>query len=311
MGCPAPGRHWWRPGVTVLLALCALVPAPAAGQDVEPRFLTPAPVGMNGAGLGYTFSTGAVLLDKTIPVENVDGDIHTISGALARFFGLFGMMSRADLIVPFATGDWTGELGGVDTSRTVTGFGDPIVRAAVFFAGAPALSGAEFMHYDAKTVAGLALRVRIPLGQYDPSKLINLGSNRWMLSPRLGMAHRAGRFILELYGSLWFFTDNTVFLNGNTVSQEPILALQAHVTYRFRRGFWLAVSTRQSFGGATGLNGAEETNPESNNRVGATLAIPFRHQVLKFAFTTGLSTSVGNDYNSFYVLWQYAWGGGL
>jgi hypothetical protein len=299
---------WWLTGT--LVASLAAVPGPAAGQDVEPRFLAMAPVGLSGAGLGYIYSTGAVLLDKTIPVENLDGDIHTVTGVFARFFGLFGMMSRADVVVPYATGDWTGELAGADTSRSVTGFGDPVVRAAVFFVGAPALSGAEFAHYDPKTVAGLALRARVPLGQYDPSRLINLGSNRWMVSPRLGVAHRAGRFILELYSSVWLFTDNTDFLNGNTQSQNPIVALQAHVTYRFPSGIWLAASTRQSFGGATSLNGAEETVPETNNRVGVTLAVPVGHHALKFAATTGLSTSVGNDYNTFYALWQYAWGGG-
>ena len=110
---------------------------------------------------------------------------------------------------------------------------------------------------------------------------------------------------------MWFFTDNTDFLNGNTKSQDPILALQAHVTYRFRRGFWLATSTRQSFGGATSVNGADGTTPESNNRVGVTLAIPAGHHALKFAVTTGLSTAVGNDYTTFYAVWQYAWGGGL
>jgi hypothetical protein len=186
-----------------------------------------------------------------------------------------------------------------------------LVRGALFFAGAPAISGAEFARYEAKTVAGVALRVRVPLGQYDPSRFINLGSNRWMISPRLGVAHRAGRFVLELYGGMWFFTDNTDFANGNTQNQAPILTLQAHVVYRFRRGFWLAASTRQSFGGATSVNGAEETTPESNNRVGATLAIPVGRHALKFAFTTGLSTSVGNDYSTFYAAWQHAWGGGL
>ena len=304
---PAPLR-WW-PSVALVAAIVA-TPRPAAAQDVEPRFLSPAPVGMTGAGLGYTYSTGAVLLDKTIPVENLDGDIHTVAGSIVRFFGLFGMMSRADVIVPFATGDWTGEVGGGDSARTVTGFGDPVVRAAVFFVGAPALSGPEFAQYDPKTVAGVALRVRIPLGQYDPSKVINLGANRWMLSPRLGVAHRAGRVILELYSSMWFFTDNTDFANGNTQSQKPILALQAHVTYRFPSGIWLAGSTRQSFGGATSVNGAEDTVPETNNRVGLTLGIPVGRHALKFAATTGLSTAVGNDYTTLYALWQYGWGGG-
>jgi hypothetical protein len=295
--------------VAALLAAAA-VPGVAVAQDVEPRFLTPAPVGMNGAGLGYAFSTGAVLLDKTIPVEDLDGDIHTVSAAFARFFGLFGMTSRADLLVPFATGDWTGELSGIDTVRSATGFGDPVVRAAVFFVGAPALSAPDLAALDPQTVAGLSLRVRVPLGQYDNDKLINLGTNRWTFSPKLGVAHRAGRFVLELYGAVWLFTDNTDFLDGNTQSQDPLVALQAHVSYRFKRGFWLAASTRQSFGGAASINGAEETTPESNNRLGVTLAIPLGHNVLKFAFTTPLSTAAGNDYNTFYAVWQHAWGGG-
>jgi hypothetical protein len=293
-----------------LVAVLGAAPEAAVGQDVEPRFYAAAPVGVSAVGLGYIYSTGAVLLDKTIPVENLDGDIHTVTGVFARFFGLFGMMSRADVVVPYATGNWSGELGGADSSRSATGFGDPVVRAALFFAGAPALSGAEPAQHDPKTVAGLALRVRVPLGQYDPSRFINLGANRWMVSPRLGVAHRAGRFILELYSSVWLFTDNTDFANGNTQSQDPIMAFQVHVTYRFPSGIWLAASTRQSFGGATSVNGMEETTPESNNRVGMTLAVPVGHHALKVAFTTGLSTAVGNDYNSFYALWQYAWGGG-
>jgi len=274
---------------------------------VEPRFLAQAPTGTDLVSLAYLHSWGAVLYDKTLPAENVDGTTHTFVAGYARFFSLFGVTARVDGALPFGTGDWTGLAAGVDTSRTATGLGDPFARLAVFFVGAPAQSAGEFReHSHDDTVVGAAIRVRAPLGQYDSSKLINLGSNRWMFSPRLGVAQPLGRFVLEGYASGWFFTDNTEFFGMNTVSQHPLLAIQLHVTYVIRRAFWIALSTRQSFGGATSVNGAEAANPQTSNRVGLTLALPVSTRGrIRVAATTGLSTSVGNDYNTVAAAWSW------
>ncbi len=291
------------------MALGAALPAAVEAQDVQPRVYTPAPVGVNAITLNYAFSTGGLLFDKTVPVENVVGDVHSISPAYSRTLGVFGLSARADIAVPFVVGEWTGDVdvrGETTTSRT--GFGDPMARFALFLVGAPARSPEEFVKSRTRTVLGATVRVRVPLGQYDAGRLINLGSNRWGFSPRLGVSHiAAGRLLLEAYAATWFFTDNTAFLGANTFSQNPLVVFQVHAAYLFTPAFWLAISSRQSLGGTTSVNGGEAVNPESNNRIGLTLGLPLspRHS-LRFMASTGVTATVGNEYDTFSVSWQGA-----
>ena len=51
-----------------IVVLVAEAPS-AIAQDVEPRGLSPAPVGTNITGLTLAHSWGAVLLDKTLQVD--------------------------------------------------------------------------------------------------------------------------------------------------------------------------------------------------------------------------------------------------
>ena len=302
-------RRW------LLWCLClgaAIVPPDLCAQDVQPRALSPAPIGSNLISLGYSFSTGAVLTDKTIPVQNIDGDIHMISAAYGRAFGFFGLAAKADAIVPFVTGRWSGRIqeAQLDSTVTRTGLGDPVARFMFFFAGAPALRGPEFVRNRAKTLAGASLRLRMPLGQYDPMKIINIGANRWMFSPRVGVSQTIGRSLLELYTAGWLFTDNSEFLGENVQSQNPMLTIQLHYVYVFGPGFWAAAGTRQSFGGQVYVNGEKSGDTQTNNRIGVSLTVPVsRRQGVKVAFTFGLSTAAGNDYNTFAGAWQMAWGG--
>ena len=39
---------------------------------------------------------------------------------------------------------------------------------------------------------------------------------------------------------MWLFTDNTDFVGGRTREQDPIVAAQFHLTYKFTRTMWLA-----------------------------------------------------------------------
>lgn len=294
---------------SVFLAATA---SPLAAQDVQPRTLSPAPIGSNLVSLSYSFSTGAVLTDKTIPVQDIDGDVHTFIGAYGRAFGLFGLAAKADLVVPFTTGRWSGTLSEVqlDSAVTRTGFGDPVTRFMLFFVGAPALAGPEFVRHRTRTVAAASLRLRVPVGQYDPTKLINIGANRWMLSPRVGVSQAFGRLLAELYGAGWFFGDNPEFLIANVQSQDPMATVQLHFTWIFGPGFWAAASTRQSFGGQLYVNGSPSGEDQTNNRIGVSVTLPIsRRQGLKFAVTFGLSTAAGNDYTTFAGGWLASWGG--
>ena len=55
---------------------------------------------------------------------------------------------------------------------------------------------------------GVSLKVLAPTGQYDPTKLVNWGTNRWAFKPELGYSRRWGNWILDSYGGAWFYTTN-------------------------------------------------------------------------------------------------------
>ena len=281
-----------------------------SAQDLEPRSMSPAPVGMSFALLGYGYSVGNVMLDQALPLEGSEARVHTVSAAYARSIDVFGLSGRVTAAVPLATSTWNGEVSGVETDTTRNGLGDPMVGFAVNFVGAPALRTTEYAAYQPRTIVGASLKVRVPLGQYDRTKFFNLGTHRWTVSPRLAVAQYLGRFTLEGFVSGWFFTTNGDFFNGSTVAQAPMGSLQLHASYAFRRGFWGAVSFGQSFGGSTTVDGVDTHNAQSNNRLGATLAIPLTTaHALKLAFASGISTRAGADFNTGIVAWQYRWGG--
>jgi hypothetical protein len=58
--------------------------------------------------------------------------------------------------------------------------------------GGPAMSAREYESWHQKTILGVSLKVVAPTGQYDPTKLINNGSNRWAFNPEFGYSERWG-----------------------------------------------------------------------------------------------------------------------
>lgn len=79
-----------------------------ARADLEPRFIAPAPVGMNSAIVGYSYSVGNVMLDEALPIEGTESRLNAVTVGYGRTIDVFGLMGRAAVIVPLATGRWTG-----------------------------------------------------------------------------------------------------------------------------------------------------------------------------------------------------------
>jgi hypothetical protein len=281
-------------------------PVGAASQELEPRLLSNVPVGTNFLLGAYAFSKGNILLDPAVPIEGLDAELHTVVGAYVRSFSLLGLSSKVDLVVPIASGDWVGRVEGRDSSRAVTGLGDPRVRLSVAFAGAPALTREEFRGFTQETVAGVSVQVIAPLGQYDPARLINLGSNRWTIRTQLGLSHTVGNWIYEGYAAAWIFTANDNFWGGNLLEQKPLATAKAHVIRTFGQRRWLAGDAGFGFGGRSILNGDERDTRLSTFRLGLTLAWPIsQRHTLKLVAASAFRIEKGPDFDVFGGTWQY------
>jgi Putative MetA-pathway of phenol degradation len=286
------------------------LPGIAFAQDMEPRAYSNAPVGMNFLVLSYGHSSGNVAVDSTLPIEDFRVVINTAFIAYARATDFFGHSGRIALVMPYAWGEAEGKISGQLVNARRSGLTDLRFKVSMMLLGAPALKSLAFVKYRPKTVIGVSLQVNAPVGQYDPTKQVNLGTNRWSFKPELGISRVLGKWTLELYGSVAFFTDNHQYLQTSTLSQSPIAAVQGHVAYSFRPRLWVSFDAIYFAGGQTQVNGIKRNDLQSNARYGLTFSVPLaRQHSLKFLFSSGLVTRIGSDFNAVGVAYQFAWGG--
>src|SRR4030095_2451947 len=150
-------------------------------QELEPRAYSPNPTGVNFLVLGYGRSTGDVLFDASAPVSDVHARLNSGVGGYGRTFALFDHSATATVVVPYVWGDVAGNVGENRREVSRSGLGDARLRLSINLIGGPALTPVEFSKRTPQTTLGVSLTVVPPVGQYDPAKLINLGSNRWAL----------------------------------------------------------------------------------------------------------------------------------
>jgi hypothetical protein len=297
----------------LLLLACALTAAPAArAQDIEPRAYSNAPVGVNFAIAGYAQTRGGLEFPAATQLTNAKMTTSTAVFAYARALDLWGMSGKFDAIVPYMDLSGTALYRGDPVERNVDGLIDPRFRLAVNFYGAPALDLKDFRNYRQDVIVGASLQVGAPLGQYDPSRLINLGNNRWSFKPELGVSKAIGAWTMEGKLAATIFTDNNDFFGGHHRSQDPIYSGQGNLIHSFSNGVWMSLDATYYAGGRTTQDGVRGADLQQNWRVGATLALPVdaRNSIKLFA-SSGVFARTGNNFDALGVAWQYRWGGGL
>ena len=297
----------------VAIGLVALaVAARARAQDIEPRAYSNAPVGVSFLIFGYAHAEGGLVTDPVAPLENAQLRTHTLLSAYARAFDSFGKSSKIDVILPWSDLSGSAEYAGQVREREVSGFSDLRVRYSINLYGAPAMTLREFQSWQQETIVGASVQLGLPTGQYDPDRLVNLGTNRAFVKLELGMSTVRGPWTFELAVPVTFFDDNDDFFGGQYLEQEPIYALQGGVIRSFARGRWLAFNGTYFAGGRSTVDGVERDDRQGNTRLALTYAMPIdRRHSIKAYVASGVSTRTGTDLDVIGVAWQYRFGGGL
>jgi len=286
--------------------------ADARAQDIEPRSYSNTPVGVNFLISGYAYAAGGLSFDPALPITDDHLRTHTAVLAYARSLDLSGMSAKFDAIVPYTWLSGSAQYAGQPVARDVNGLNDSRFRLSVNFYGAPALPLDQFMLYRQNLIVGASLQVSVPWGQYDSSRLVNIGNNRWSFKPEVAVSKASGPWTFELQAAGTFFTDNRNFYGGKVRSQQPVYSTQLHAIYSFANGVWVSVDTTHFAGGRTTVDGVLDNNLQQNWRVGATLALPVdpRNSIKLYA-SSGVSARTGNSFDLLGAAWQHRWGGGL
>ena len=180
------------------------------------------------------------------------------------------------------------------------------------FIGAPALTMQEFARNRQNLVVGASLQLTVPTGQYDPARLANIGTNRWVAKAELGVSKAVQLWTFEVSAAGTFHEDNDNFFGGSVREQDPIYSLQLHMVRSFMRGHWIAADATHYEGGRTTLDGTINADFQSNGRFGLTGSIPVNgRQSVKLYASRGVTTRTGTDFDVLGAVWQYRWGGGL
>lgn len=299
-------QGWWA-----LACLGAWLVLPVAAQEIEPRAFSNAPIGTNFLLVGYARTEGGLAFDPSLPISDPKLEVQSSLLGYARVIDIGGQSGKVDLIVPYTWLSGTALLNGEPISREVDGLSDARLRFSTNFVGAPALDAAEFANYRQDLILGASLQISAPTGQYDNTRLVNIGTNRWYFRPELGASQALGPWILEVAGNATFYTDNDDFYGGQRREQEPIYALRSHLIYSFRPGLWASVDGTWFNGGRTSVNDEWNQDLQRNWRAGATLALPLsRHHAVKLYASRGVSARTGNSYDLFGLIFQYRWGEG-
>jgi hypothetical protein len=302
-------RH--RRLVTALAAWLALVAsaAGAAAQDLEPKAYVASPIGSAFVVAGLGRSTGAIVFDPATQITNVEAKVNSSILATGYTFGLFGKLTLVTAMLPYAWGDISGEV--AEEARTISrsGLSDARFKFSMNLVGNPAMRAREFVKTPRKTILGTSLTVVAPSGQYYDGKMINLGTNRWAFKPEVGVAIPKGRWDVDGYLGVWLFSDNPDFYpGGRTRTQDPVVALQGHVSYTFKPRLWMAFDGTWYHGGAARVDEGAPSSSMNNSRLGATMSIPAgRMQSFKLAYSSGVFVRTGTNFRSLSFGWQWLW----
>lgn len=288
-----------------------LTSAGSAAQELEPGAYWPLPRGLNIVTAVNSFNFGDLSFDSAAPIDEASARINTTTFAVTRAFSLAGRSANAGVVLPVVSGHVEGRYLGEPAEVSRFGLGDPRFRLAMNLHGAPAMTTEEFASYRQGMIVGVSVTVAPPLGQYDPAKLINLGTNRWNLKSEVGISRAcgaSGQWVVEAMAGVWIFTDNTDFVGGRTREQDPIVATQVHVTHKFTRTMWLAVNANFFTGGRTTIGGKQNLDLQRNSRIGATFSSALgRGHSIRLAVSEGAYTTIGADFTSIAIGYNYAW----
>lgn len=273
--------------------------------------------GANGVPLIFESISGNT--NPFDPSHNVNpGAYVSATMAMVGYAKFLPLFDRAAMIsVVFPMGHISSEViaAGLTSKETAKGFGDPMLEFDINIIGPKAqMSLPDLMRYEPGFSLDLIMDIAFPVGEYDNTKSLNLGQNRWY--GRLGapIVWQIGPWIpgkrttLEFLPAVWLLGDNTDYL-GKTLQTDPLFQLDAHLSRDLTHNFWASLDGAWFNGGQSSVDTSEGTKL-NNIALGITLGYQINENI---NLTFGYKSTINDDepdalrMDGFMVTLVYGW----
>lgn len=311
----APVRSHRLASASVLLAIfCPLV----ALAQVPARFYWQSLAGANAVPVIFQSLSGNANPLDPAHVVSVNGivDANMLIAGYAKMLPVADRTLTVAFLQPMGkiTGTTTSAMGSA-FSQQADGFGDPMVEIGYNVIGPKALKSIpDLLRYEPGFSMNLIADLAFPLGDYDSSKALNLGQNRWYGRVGAPIVWQFGAWVpgrrttLELLPSLWAFSDNDDYM-GKTLSTDTIFQLEAHLTRDLTETLWASLDSTLYQGGASTINGVSG-DALNNVGVGFTLGYQLNDNL---SLTVGYMATINDNsptdlrMDSFRISLTYGW----
>jgi len=298
-----------------LLLLSGLISPIAAhvfAQDLAPRAYIVSPLHANAVTLTWAFYDGGVDLNGTVAITGATGRYNVPVFSYYHSLNFFGRFANFTVSLPYAVGNFQGDVLGAQKSAYRSGLLDLNMRFAVNLKGGPAMEPFEFSKWKQRTLLGVSVKVIAPTGQYNPAKLVNWGINRWAFKPEFGCSQRWSNWVIDGYAGAWLYTQNPASFDlpvPKPQTEGPIGSLEGHLSYDFGHRTWVSLDGNFWWGGVTSLGGVSDPSTKQvSSRLGGTASIRLsKHQSIKASYSHGTYIRFGGDYHNVSVAWQFSW----
>lgn len=235
--------------------------------------------------------THIISLSGTFLRTEIDGsvfDANVLTPSYRHSIELFG--NAGSLLIGMPLGGLSGALNtrvGTIELETDPAQGDLFIGGVLGLLGSPSLSPAEFAQYKPGARVSVAARLFLPTGDYDSSRVLNLGGNRWSLQASLPISYVLADTMIdpdlttfEIMPFVQIFGDNADPFGPATLSsQDPVFGLEGHITRNFGRNLWAALDATYEFGGETSTDGVARGDAQEVLTLGATLGVSLTSSV--------------------------------
>jgi hypothetical protein len=271
--------RWLRalvaPGVVLLCA------SYAAAQGEGPRVFLLQPTGNQVVTFTYLRIWQSFSFAEGFAISGVDAKAHLFLPAYTRFFGIKGRVAQIWLDPSWRILEASVALqptpGITPTTATarVSGAGDPYVAFRVGLLGAPALTRSEFALHPREFQLYALVGIFLPIGEYNRTRPLSLGSNRWAFRFGVPMVEAFGDperpVNLEVVPSVYIFMDNTDPFGATRRQQKPLFSVESHIDHNFTSKLWASLDTYYRNGAETTTDGVRDNNRINQLQIGPTV----------------------------------------